>query len=455
MKTIKYFLFTVFALTLFTACGDDSADDPTFGDQDIPMIFGDWPTSVSIKEGESLIINTQVSPSNNAVFKWYNKTTGDLISTADTLLYVIGSDVPEEWILRFEVERNGVVNHRETPVAVEKELVPKTGYNKKTVAFLSKMGTMEDIQWDNITHLILSSSKINESGAIDTDFLSGSKINYKDLLVKAHNKGVYVLLQYTGDIDYTNSGYTWSSKKFYNAATNAASRTQLVKTMIQHALDKGFDGIDIRMDKAIGAGNTDFTDQQGLKEFYKLVADNVPEKSNNNNQDFLLTMSMYTGGEKNALEAVANTPGYDWVNIFALNVTDLAPLQHASTYRATGDCEYWTTNAGVPANKIILVVPAYGVHYNADLTGITWSNWATYATYVNYRDICEKYPNAWDKSMISDEGTLYYNGFDIIDQKTALVTSNGYGGMGLWAAEGDSNDPAQSLLKRMFDKLGN
>jgi PKD repeat protein len=445
MRYINYLLLITLSFSVISSCEDDSASNPVFGDSDVPSIFVQWEANMALSVDDTIKINPQVSPGDGVTYKW--TFDGTVVSTEKDLAYKVTE--PGEFTLTYEIERNGITNSRTSTVLVVKPFEPKE-YNKMSIAWLSINGSIADVPWNDITHLILTSSVIQANGSPDLTF-GGSTLDISALVSTAHNYGVYILLEYSGVLgSYLNASPAYASYNFYTVAINPDGRKALITTMVNFALASGFDGINIYMDKASESGAFQNTEQ--LRAFYEEMAAAVPDETSRGN--FYLSMSVVSGWTKGALNAVVNTPGYDWVNVLAFNATDLTPIPHAPAWLSNDDSAYWLS-MGVLPEQIVIVAPAFGVKYAADLTGISWGNWDSYAQYLGYKAICSQYPDAPSADQITDNGTLFYNGLGTIEAKANLVISQGYAGMALWSVENDSKESGKSLMKKINTSLGN
>ncbi|MDR0371375.1 MAG: hypothetical protein LBH80_05940 [Prevotellaceae bacterium] len=444
MKKIKDLLFILAPLFLFFSCGSDSADNPVFGESDVPRIYIDWQKDMVFSTGDTIRLYPEISPADGATYIW---TLGDkVISTEKTLEYEITEF--GEFVLRFEVARNGVKNHRMANLVIAKPFVPKT-YTKRSVAFLSINGSVSDIQWDEVTHVILTSSVVQQSGAPNFEFENGPNISA--LITTAHNNGIYVLMDFSGALgSYVSGATVYGSYDFYNAAISPTVRQDLINEMLRFVNTNGFDGINIYMDKASETGV--FDNPAALREFYEELAAQAPETTDRG--DFLLTMSMVAGGTRSALDEVVTVPEYDWINILAFGGEDLIPGPHASFWMFTDNIDYWT-GKGIGKEKINPVAPAFGLRYFGDISEYTWGNLWQFTEYRGYRAICDEYPNAHETNNINVDNGLFYDGLNEVKAKAEYIVSQDYGGMGLWSVENDSKDAAKSLMKQINASLGN
>ncbi|WP_158856821.1 glycosyl hydrolase family 18 protein [Lunatibacter salilacus] len=138
---------------------------------------------------------------------------------------------------------------------------------------------------------------------------------------------------------------------------------------------------------------------------------------------------------------------FDLINVMSYDKTGpwnlSRPGQHAPYEMVVDDFNYFHTERGVPAEKLLIGLPFYGYGFGPGAPGS-----------MTYRRILESYPNDADLDEISfDEGgTLYYNGIGTITQKVDFALSSKAGGIMIWQLLGDApND--QSLLRTISDRI--
>ncbi|MDR0582310.1 MAG: hypothetical protein LBG31_05025 [Prevotellaceae bacterium] len=448
MKTTKILLFTLISLWAFSACTEE-AGNPAFGETDMPVIYMDWTENLAYNVGDVIQMSPQISPSDGVTYKWiYN---GEVVSTNKNLEYTVtefGS-----FVLKLEVDRNGVKNSRIANVLVVKPFEPKV-YNKKSIAYITVDGAVADVPWDDITHLIVSSAVIGENGLPDLTFGDRTTLDIPTLIATAHNYGVYVLLEFSGAITYLNAVHAYGSLHFYNAAV-AAGREALVNTLVQTVIDNQFDGINVYMDKADDGA---YVDPATLKDFYEKLGGALKAVKNTLNEveyDYWLSMSVYGGWTNATLSNMVNIPAYDWINVLAFAAEDLTPGAHSSPWYFSDQINQWLNWYGVAPSRIVGAVPAFGLRYFGNPADYTWGNLWQYTEYIPYRTLCAAYADAPEVNLQAVDNGLFYDGFPAIEEKAQYVNDNNLGGMALWSVESDSKDPAKSLMKKINTALGN
>jgi hypothetical protein len=450
MKIInKIFFSSILLLFLGVSCTDNNADNPAFGDKDVPVIFMDWAENLAFNVGDVIRMSPQISPSDGVTYKWiYND---EVVSTNKDLEYTV-TDFGS-FVLKFEIDRNGITNSRITNVLVVKPFEPKT-YNKKSIAYLTVDGSVADVPWDDITHLIVSSAIIGADGLPDLTFDGRTTLDVSTLISTAHNYGVYVMIEFSGAITYLNAMHAYGSLNFYNAAV-AANRDALANNLVQAVVDNKFDGINVYMDKADDGA---YVDPATLKDFYEKLGTALKAVKNTLNDveyDYLLSMSVYGGWTNATLLNMVNIPTYDWINVLAFAAEDLTPGAHSAPWYFSDQINQWLNWYGVAPARIVGATPAFGLRYFGNSADYTWGNLWQYTEYIPYRTLCATYPNAADVNQQAADNGIFYDGFPAIEEKAQYVNDNNLGGIALWSVESDSKDPAKSLMKKINVLLGN
>jgi GH18 family chitinase len=142
----------------------------------------------------------------------------------------------------------------------------------------------------------------------------------------------------------------------------------------------------------------------------------------------------------------ATLRSFDFITVMSYDNTGTwtGPGAHSSYQQAVDALDFYM-DRGVPRDRIVLGVPFYGYCWG-DCDGQD-------TNYILYKDIVDRFPDAWNKDWIDDGGTSYsYNGVATMQQKAALGVQ--YGGLMIWELGGDlgTTDP-HSLLRALDEAL--
>ena len=444
MRHLKYiFIIPVAVTLLFISCKEED-QNPVFADDAVVRIFG-WSNAYTTNIEDSLVINLDVSPKEGATFQWL--VDDEVVATTLNFTYTFPSS--KNFRIKFVVTRNGVVNSREGEVIVIKPFEAKT-YNKKMVGFLTRDGSLENIDFTSLTHLVISSAVVGEKegqeSLVDTTF-TGMDI---PVIVKAaHNAGVYVLLDVTGNLVNINGGGLYADYGFFNVIADPDKRATAIATIMKFAQDNQFDGINIYLNNT----SEGYLDPVKVEAFFRAVPASLPEGPNG---EFFYTASVPGGWTTSVLSSIATIEEIDWVHLHPFRYEDLSPVHH-SPFWAFADLSATWQNFGLPKEKIVGGFPAVGLHYFLpdDGTQVGWGNLWMYTAYKGYKDILSLDPQAYTKNQLSQDDGIFYDGHPLIQQKAQFVLDNDLGGLMMWGLENDTHDPAASLIKAANTALGN
>lgn len=434
------------ALVMGLSGCEDPVENPSFGPDEQPRIFG-WSTVnkyfVDIKD--SLVIDMKISPSQGATYKWF---VNDVEVSSKRRFSYKFSDT-ETYKIKFEVDRNGVKNSRQGDAVVTKPFVAKT-YNKKVVGFMTRDGSLETINLKNLTHLVISSAVVEEIGdqLVDTTFTT---LNIPLIIKAAHNEGVYVLLDVTGRLVNMTGGGEYGSYGFYNVIKDEAKRDKAIATFLKFARDNAFDGVNIYLNNA--------SEDAGILKpaitlpFYQAIAAALPEGPNGK---FFYTASAMGGWLTSELKPITQVEEIDWVNLHpfrygAPEISEDAPYSGFVDLAATWE------SFGMPKEKIVNGIPAFGLHYiyPHDGTTVGWGNMWMYTSYDSYKSILARDAQAHTKNKLDVDDGIFYDGHPSVQQKSQYVLDAGLGGVMVWGIENDTQDQTRSLVKAASTALGN
>lgn len=448
MKNItKIYLISILGIMIYSGCKEE-ATNPEFNSTDVPRILTDWQNILTLKLDDSLKLSPQISPSDGVAYKW--TLNGQEVSTDKNFKWK--ATELGDYELLFTVTRNGITNSRTAQIAIQRGAFKPKVYTKKVVGFITPTGKLEDIQWDKITHLVVSSIQVKANG-VDTvlNAADPKNLELQKIIFMAYNYGVYVSLDLTGVVaNYTNCGGAYANYDFYNAIANPAKRTKLINDVKLFWVNNKFDGLNVYLNNF--SEGVAFKDVPSVTKFFNDLHDALPAGPKG---EAIYTASVQAGWTASVLSMVATNPNFDWVHVYGFASQDLTPVPASPLWLFNEANNVWK-GMGVPAEKIIGGIPAFGRDYNFPAnTTITWGNVDNYATWISYKSILALNANApnIDPSQLNIHSGIFYEGFSNIDAKAQVVKDSNYAGLLLWSIENDSQDPSKSLLKRIYDNL--
>ncbi len=109
---------------------------------------------------------------------------------------------------------------------------------------------------------------------------------------------------------------------------------------------------------------------------------------------------------------------------------------------------------GVPAEKILIGIGAFGIKYDIPAgVSATWGDIDSYLSYFPYSEIVKMDQSAPSKNMLS-QGTGGVSAPECsVEYKASLVKENSAGGMFVWMLEYDTDDPASSLTQAVYKAM--
>lgn len=144
-----------------------------------------------------------------------------------------------------------------------------------------------------------------------------------------------------------------------------------------------------------------------------------------------------------------------WVNVHAyednIRIGPAAPVGQSSSY------DFMVSGAGIwtqfhlPANKLVLGIPAFGLRYDALNAAGNNDSWGSYS-YMTYRSIIAADPANAQKEKADIAFGVYFNGIPLVAKKAGYIKSNGFKGAHLWAADYDATG-ASSLMSVIYQAL--
>lgn len=267
---------------------------------------------------------------------------------------------------------------------------------------MDKAGTVDEIQYDRLTHINYAFLIPNEDGSVRPLF---SPRKLAQLIASAHENGVKVLLSIGG------WGY---DGQFEALAADPASRARLIDEVVKQVEKRGFDGADM---------DWEYPDVgESAHNFVALMQE--------------LSAAMHGRGKLTTAAVVALGPNaesilpevFDCVDFLNIMAYDGPDENHSSYQYAVDALDYWR-GRGLPRAKAVLGLPFYGRPGG-----------------VPYKVLVEADEAAPQVDQVEYRGkAVYYNGIGMVQRKTELALQRGAGIM-IWALTHDTSDET-SLLR--------
>jgi hypothetical protein len=262
-----------------------------------------------------------------------------------------------------------------------------------------------------LTHLNIAFFNPDTNG----DFPLDKGVGLKDIVAKAHYKNVKVLLSLAGGSDqsqYTNLLRSENRAAFIGKIMNLVSLYQV-------------DGIDVDLE----GDNIDAN--------YEAFVTELAAQLKSQNKLISGAVSWWT----RARITDACLAAYDFINIMAYGGS---AATHASPAYAQQHINYWKSDRGLSASKLVLGIAFYG-RYDLDNGG---------SVAIAYKDLIHLYPDAPTKDVIvrSEDGKeIRYCGVNGTKNRTVMAQQQ-CGGIMIWQILQDA-DGDDALLKVIDEQV--
>ena len=275
---------------------------------------------------------------------------------------------------------------------------------------------------------------VNSSGTLSAPSSPASTLAAVAAKAKANNAKIFL-----GINDGSGDGKT----NFKNMATTTAGRNNFIKDVMNTVRTNNLDGVDMDWEFPTTSDGTDAT--------FTLLMKELSDSLHRDARYYLssaVTAGKYAGGIRDAIRNEI-FPYVDFFNVMAYDdFNTTVPYRHHSDYTLAQNClNYWLTTRGMPAEKCVLGLPAYGRPSGITQTG----------TVLTYKNILVQGGNSqYDSAVVTAGGftnyTIYYNGQYTVKRKAKLAKDIANGVM-IWEKWQDAAD-GNSLLKAACDTVG-
>jgi len=443
MENLKYYknaLLAVMLLFAFAGCKKDIVTQQENSNPMFPRIFDvnrDFSGASIINAGDTAKFHgVQYTPANKVKISWLVNNVQMSTDTAFNFKPTSGG----EFTIKLLVTYNGDSTSRSTKVLVNPSTYTFKPYTNVTMAYLTSAGTAANINWNIVTHVAYKVGLVSPDGGLD---VSAGEVNQtaNELVARSHINGVPILLGISGRLSGIDGWAIYETNDFGTAIVDPTKRQALVQEVKAYVAKKRMDGVDIMMTD-INSDNTP-ANMSAIGPFLAELRAALPASA-------IITVTAtvnYQHWNYPDLSAA------DWVNIHDfednIHIGPGAPVGQSSSYDfMVAGAAIWT-QFHLPANKIVIGIPAFGLRYDQLDGNGNNLGWGSYS-YDTYADILAFDPTAYGKEETNMGFGIYFNGVPLVTKKAAYAKSAGFKGCYLWAEDYDVQG-ANSLLSAIFN----
>jgi Glycosyl hydrolases family 18 len=443
MKKLIYnkgLLVMLFLFILFAGCKKNDVAQQEKDNPIAPRIFDNkrvFAGAYIINEGDTAkFTGLQYTPADKIKISWMVNN----VPTASGTSFDFKPSAGGEFTIKLVVTYNGDSSVRSTKVLVNPSTYTFKPYTNVTMAYLTSAGTAANINWNILTHVAYKVGLVAPDGSMD---VSAGEINQTadELVARAHINGVPILMGISGRLSGIDGWAIYAVNDFGTPIQDPTKRAALVAAIKTYVTNKRMDGVDIMMTDI----NSDAAaaNMAAIGPLLTEIRAALPAK------DIITVTATVNYQHWNYPDLSAA----DWVNIHAfednIHIGPAAPVGQSSSYDFMVSSAAIWTQFHLPANKIVIGIPAFGLRYDqldADGNNLSWGSYS----YVTYNDILAFDPTAYGKEEAAMASGVYFNGVPLVTQKAAYAKANGFKGCYLWAEDYDVQGP-NSLLSAIFN----
>jgi hypothetical protein len=431
-------------LMMFAGCKKDEVARQAEKDNFFPRIFDNrnvfLNSSSIINEGDTArFYGLSYSPAGQVAISW--KVNGKEKST-DTL-FNFRPDSGGDYTVTLEVSYRDQQTSRTSHVLVNPSTYTLKNYSAVSMGYLSADASgFSSMDWASLSHVAYKSGQVAPDGSLDVSAgEQNGRIN--ELVARAHINGVAVLLGISGRLTGIDGWALYESNDFGTVISDPAKMPALVQTIKSYLASRRMDGVDIMMTDVNSAITPDNIHAVGP--FLHALRAALPSKA-------IITATVTANWQHWEYPDLSEA---DWVNVHAfedgIHVGPGAPRGQASDYDYMVSCAGIWKNNHLPAGKLVIGMPAFGLRYDAIDGNGNNADWGSYS-YLTYSDVLKIDPQAFSKELVQSANGIYYNGVPLVTKKAAYLKANAFKGAYLWAYDFDSKGDS-SLMAAIHKNL--
>lgn len=274
------------------------------------------------------------------------------------------------------------------------------------------------IQYDKLTHLMVCFANPDET---TREFVFPSSLT--NVVQKAHAAGCKVYVSIGG------GGLSAALENIYEEETKFSKRNLFIHSLMQFVRKNNLDGVDVDLEGALVQMNT-----------YNDFVLELIDSAHASNIKISAAYAKWNGGSV----STATVEKLDFINTMSYDTYgpwSQTSGQHSPFSQATSEFSYWHQR-GADKKDVMIGLPFYGYEFQ-DNTTPAW----TWCSIVN------TYPDSLNQdNIITNDGTLYFNGISTIKQKVQFAIDNDAGGVMIWEVGQDCFD-SNSMLNVIHDVI--
>lgn len=446
MKKIyqKLSLLLLLLVVVAAGCKKDVAKEQEAANPLQPRIFDilrEFAGEQTIEEGDTAkFTGIEISPAGKADISWLVNN----VEVSKDKKFTFSPKGGGKFAIRLKVTYNGDSSVRKTTVVINPKTYTPKAYTKIAMSYLTQDATAANVNFANVTHVTYKVGLVSPEGDLD---VSAGELNQKarSLVANAHIAGVPVIMGISGRLSGIDGWAIYETNDFGTAIRDPAKRTKLVGLVKAYVAAKHMDGVDIMMTD-INSGNAD-ANMAAIGPFATELKAALPATA-------ILTLTATVNYMHWSYPA--DLSAFSWINVHAfednVHIGPGAPVGQSSSLQFMIDGAAIWPNFHLPASKLVVGMPAFGLRYNElDANGNN-ASWGSY-DYMTYKDILTADPTAFGKEFTDKSGKgVYYNGVPLITQKAQYLKNNGFKGGYLYGGDYDTQD-ANSLMLALFNGI--
>lgn len=293
---------------------------------------------------------------------------------------------------------------------------------KKLIGYIPYWSTGSTIDYSNLTHAFFSFLKPQADGSIAENTSQKTALNTFLLQTQKYSCKKFISLSDGG------------AETFPVMAANPAARQKFIKKVIAFCKEKGFEGIDLDWESMNNeARRKNYTVL--LKEFRQAIGFEKLE----------LVATVYYGERCQWIENEALQQA-DWIQVMVYDQTGLwnnGPFGNHASFEHFLQAEKYWTDRGFQKQKMVMGLPFYGYRFSSEAGGKGKA--------IRYKDIAAAFPDMSPaENQTPGKDWCFFNGPELIQQKTRYVLENGFAGIMIWEMSQDS-PTKRSLHKAILE----